>query len=80
MPINFEDIDFNKVSSKLLNEYATIKLANRDFIVFFQVGEFFETYFLDAKILSETTGVVLSSRKIKEVGDGKWILKMLYLK
>jgi len=69
MILDFENINLSKVKSKFVHEYVSFKTANKDFILFFQIGQFFETYFQDAKLFSDITGVALTTKYIKEVGE-----------
>ena len=66
--IKSKDVDINK-ASKILKQYLKLKSANADSIVFFRLGDFYETYFEDAYILSKTCGVILTKRKFTEIGD-----------
>ncbi len=69
MIFNSNDVDINKIKSTLLKEYLSFKRENYDSILLFQVGEFFETFFQDAKIFSQITGATLTSRSFKEIGE-----------
>lgn len=55
--------------SNTLKEYISIKDENFDCIILFQMGTFWEAFFEDAKILSNLSGMVLSARKFKGVGE-----------
>ncbi len=66
--IKSKDVDINK-ASKILKQYLKLKSANADSIVFFRLGDFYETYFEDAYILSKTCGVILTKRKFTEIGE-----------
>ncbi len=48
-----------------LADYVKIKLENKDCVVLFQIGEFYEAYLEDAKILSEACSIYLTTKKIK---------------
>ncbi len=52
-------------SSELLIQYRNIKLQNEGYIVFFRVGEFYETYFDDAFCVSENCSIVLTRKCFK---------------
>ncbi len=54
--------------NKILKEYFSIKEKNPDTIVLFQIGDFFETLFDDARIFAEITGATLGFRNFSEVG------------
>ena len=62
------DVNISKVS-KILQQYLNIKRQNADSVVFFRLGDFYETYFEDAVILSKVSGVLLTKRKFSEVGE-----------
>lgn len=66
--IKSKDVDINK-ASKILKQYLKLKGENADSIVFFRLGDFYETYFEDALILSKICGVVLTKRKFTEIGE-----------
>lgn len=67
--MNYKEIDIHSLKSKLLKEYLTVKSQeDDDSVLLFQVGGFYETYFDDARIFSQTTGAMLSSRTINEIG------------
>ena len=56
------------LKSKLLNEYFKLKNNNPGCVLLIQIGNFYETFFSDAKLFSELTGATLTYRYIKEVG------------
>ena len=66
---NFKDLVNLKINHPLLRQYFNIKNNFQDCIVLFQIGGFYETYFEDAKIFSQITGSILSSRSFKNVGE-----------
>ncbi|MBQ8847324.1 MAG: DNA mismatch repair protein MutS [Candidatus Gastranaerophilales bacterium] len=68
MLFDYSLINLNTTKSKMLKEYSSFKDENKDCILFFQIGDFCETYFNDAKIVSEVTGITLTSRYFKELG------------
>ena len=53
------------IQSDTLREYIKFKKENSDYVLLFQIGAFFETYFEDAKIFSEITGAQLETRTFK---------------
>ena len=57
--------DSLEIQSDILKEYLNFKNENQDYIVMFQIGAFFETFFEDAKIFSEVTGAQYTSRTFK---------------
>ncbi len=69
MLTEYSQINTRKTTSKFLQEYVAIKDKNLDSIVLFQIGDFYETFFEDAKELSEATGLIAGTRKIKGIGD-----------
>lgn len=52
-------------SSELLVQYRNIKKQNEDYILFFRIGEFYETYFNDALIVSEKCSIMLTRKHFK---------------
>ncbi len=66
--IKSNDIDINK-APKSLKQYLDIKRGNSDSIIFFRLGDFYETYFEDAVVLSKVCGVLLTKRKFTELGE-----------
>ena len=66
--IKSRDVDIKK-APKSLKQYLEIKRQNPDCIIFFRLGDFYETYFEDAYILSKTCGVILTKRKFTEIGE-----------
>ncbi len=46
----------------LLKQYFSIKKQHSDAVLFFRVGDFYETFFEDAEIASRALGIVLTSR------------------
>ncbi len=62
------DIDEKIVENKTLLEYLSFKKSNMDSIILFQIGDFFETFFEDAKVFSNITSAILSSRKFSGTG------------
>ncbi len=49
-------------STPMMEQYLRLKAAHPDAILFFHLGDFYETFFDDAKILSSELDVVLTSR------------------
>ena len=49
-------------SSELLVQYRNIKLQNKDYILLFRVGGFYETYFDDAHVVSKKCSIALTSK------------------
>lgn len=69
MLLDFEKLNIKNVTSKVLLDYYHIKTKNLDSILLYQIGDFYETFFQDAKIISDVTGIVLGTRKIKGTGE-----------
>ncbi len=64
-----DEVDKASVKNEVIKEYIRFKNKYRDAIIFMQIGSFFETYFEDALLFSEITGVTLTSRKFKDFGE-----------
>lgn len=62
------DVDTSNIP-KILEQYLSLKRQNAESIVFFRLGDFYETYFEDAYVLSKVCGVLLTKRKFLGVGD-----------
>ena len=45
-----------------MSQYMKIKNANPDCIIFFRMGDFYETFFEDAKLISKELEITLTSR------------------
>ena len=60
-----------KQSEKLtpaMRQYMDVKASNKDAIIFFRMGDFYEMFFEDAEIASKVLGIALTSRdKNKEI-------------
>ena len=46
----------------LMRQYKEIKDNNKDAVLFFRLGDFYEMFFEDAKICSKELGLTLTSR------------------
>ena len=53
----------------LMKQYRKIKEANPDTVLFFRVGDFFETFDEDAKTASKVLGITLTKRSNGAAGD-----------
>lgn len=53
-------------TTPLMKQYQEIKDSYKDALLLFQMGDFFECFFDDAVKVSETLGIVLTSREKKE--------------
>lgn len=51
-----------KTGDKLLMQYEAMKKKHPDAVVLFRVGDFYETFHDDARIISETLGLTLTTR------------------
>ncbi len=69
MFLDINEIDLSNVKSGFLKQYIDLKKENTDAILLFQIGDFFETFFEDAKTFSLITGVTLGARSVKGVGE-----------
>jgi DNA mismatch repair protein MutS len=50
------------VISPVMAQYAEIKAANPDSLLFYRMGDFYELFFEDAEIASRALGIVLTKR------------------
>lgn len=50
--------------SNIIRQYLTLKRKNTDCVVFFRLGEFYETYFEDAILISKECEIALTKRDI----------------
>ena len=64
-----DEIDRDELQNEILIDYFSIKDLNPDCVLLFQIGSFYELFFQDAKILSDITGITLTSRTFAKVGD-----------
>lgn len=62
-----EEVDIKKVTSSM-KAYIELKKTCRDSILFYRVGDFYETFFEDAILLSKNCSVTLTSRKYGAIG------------
>ena len=56
----------NKKITPIRKQYLDIKNKHPKSILFFRLGDFYETFDTDAKIISDILGIVLTSRKISK--------------
>lgn len=63
---NWEKIDEVQIEkcSNIIGQYIELKRENIDFIVFFRLGEFYETYFEDAILVSKECEIALTGREL----------------
>ncbi len=69
MYFDLNQINRAKVPQGFFEEYLSFKDINLDFVVLFQIGDFYETFFQDAKLFSEITGANLGARSVKNFGE-----------
>ena len=55
--------------SPLMEQYKRTKAEYPDAILFFRVGDFYETFYEDAKTASRVLDITLTSRDKKSEGD-----------
>src|SRR6476660_1865246 len=49
-------------ATPVMEQYIEIKAANRDCLLFYRMGDFYELFFDDAEIASRILGIVLTKR------------------
>lgn len=69
MYLKITEIDKDNLNNDILKEYIRYKRKYPDSVLLIQIGSFYEALFEDAKLLSDSTGVLLSSRKFKDIGE-----------
>lgn len=65
--LKFEEIKKEELSF-VFRQYYDFKEQYKDFVLFFRIGEFYETYFKDAIIISDVLGCNLTKRKFNLEG------------
>lgn len=65
--LKFEEIKKEELSF-VFRQYYDFKEQYKDFVLFFRIGEFYETYFKDAIIISDVLGCNLTKRKFNHQG------------
>ena len=60
--INSVDVDIND-ASPMLKQFLEIKKNNLDVLLLYRMGDFYETFFEDALILSKDLEITLTSRE-----------------
>ena len=53
----------------VMQQYVDMKSENPDALLMFRLGDFYESFFEDAKNVSEITGLTLGSRTFANVGE-----------
>ena len=61
------DVD-TKMLTESLRVYIELKKSSNDAILFYRVGDFYETFFEDAILFSKTCDITLTSRKYGAIG------------
>ena len=56
-------------TTPMMQQYSRIKNEYKDSILFFRMGDFYETFYEDAKLVSKELDIALTSRN--KSGDGK---------
>ena len=69
MFLDISEINILNIESDFFKQYIKFKKECDDAVLLFQIGDFFETFFQDAKIFSEITGITLGSRTVKGIGE-----------
>lgn len=62
---NYNEVKISALTP-LFKQYLTIKNKYKDYILLFRVGDFYETYFEDAKIFSNINNVVLTKKTLPD--------------
>ncbi len=65
--INSIDVDINK-ATPMLKQFLEIKKDNLDTLLLYRMGDFYETFFEDALVLSRDLEITLTSREGGELG------------
>jgi DNA mismatch repair protein MutS len=69
------DLDQNKTSvealrtTPLMEQYLSIKAQYQDMILLYRMGDFYETFFDDARIISRVLGIALTKRSHGKTAD-----------
>jgi len=58
----FTDADMPKATTPAMRQYANFKKQHPDAVLFFRMGDFYETFYDDAKTCSRVCGLTLTSR------------------
>lgn len=68
MITKLSELENLNIQNKTFLEFLKIKKENKDYIVLFQIGDFFETFLEDALAFAGACNVVLGKRTFKTVG------------
>lgn len=60
-----------KKISPVMQQYLDMKSENPDALLMFRLGDFYEAFFDDARVISETLGLVLTQRGTATMPDGE---------
>lgn len=66
--LNSKDADIEK-ATKIMKQYLQLKRQNAGCLLFFRIGDFYETFFEDALTFSKNCDVTLTKRKYGELGE-----------
>ncbi len=61
MEYTYDNVDVEKLSP-MMQQYLTIKRSNPDVLLFFRLGDFYELFFDDARLVSSELDLVLTGR------------------
>ena len=53
----------------VMQQYVDMKAENPDALLMFRLGDFYEAFFEDAKVISESLGLVLTQRGTDGAGE-----------
>ena len=59
--MRMEDVDLNLVSP-MMKQYIEVKTKNKDIIIFFRIGDFYEMFFEDANLVSRLLELTLTGK------------------
>lgn len=66
--IDFKEVDISKATGSI-RSYLEMKKQYADCILMYRIGDFYETFFEDALLLSKICDVVLTKRKYSNIGN-----------
>ena len=69
MYLNSNEIDRTNIKNSIIKNFLSIKDEYPDCIILFQMGNFLEALFEDAKILSSVSGITLTSKSFAGYGE-----------
>ena len=65
--INSADVDLEQ-TTEVMRQYLRIKKDNPDSILFYRLGDFYETFFEDAELISRELELTLTGRDAGKIG------------